>query len=199
MPLAITLLGGERKGDDQGGEERVRTHGREVDLKGGYGREGRIFPTGHAKVKTRMTRRGGRRVVNHDRKFPMQLESRAGQTPWSMHVGLMKNLMLLLPAVLVLVCCDKKSDAAAPKAAEVQEESAADPKTPGDHLDKAIQKTGEGLQVAGEKTEEGLKTAREKTEVGLDKAAEATGKFLKRVGEKIEEQAEKPVPPEEEP
>lgn len=34
---------------------------------------------------------------------------------------------------------------------------------------------------------------------GAPKAAEATGKFLKRVGEEIEEQAEKPVPPLEEP
>lgn len=116
----------------------------------------------------------------------------------------MKQLHLLPLLVLALVSCDKNPTAGAPKAVEVPEEVVAvpppeDPKTPGEHLDKALQKTGQGLQVAGEKTEEGLKTAREKTEAGLDKAAEATGKFLKRVGEKIEEQAEKPLPPAEEP
>ena len=116
----------------------------------------------------------------------------------------MKHLKLLPLAVLALISCDKTPTAEAPKAVEVAEEVVVvpppeDPKTPGEHLDKAIQKTGQGLQVAGEKTEEGLKTAREKTEAGLDKAAEETGKFLKRVGEKIEEQAEKPVPPAEEP
>lgn len=116
----------------------------------------------------------------------------------------MKPLHFLPFLVLALVSCDKNPTAAAPKAVEVPEEVVAvpppeDPKTPGEHLDKALQKTGQGLQVAGEKTEEGLKTAREKTEAGLDKAAEATGKFLKRVGEQIEEQAEKPVPPAEEP
>ena len=116
----------------------------------------------------------------------------------------MKLLKLLPFVVVALVSCDKNPSAAAPKAVEVPEEVVVvpqpeDPKTPGEHLDKALQKTGQGLQVAGEKTEEGLKTAKEKTEAGLDKAAEATGKFLKRVGEKIEEQAEKPVPPVEEP
>ena len=116
----------------------------------------------------------------------------------------MKKLHLLLPAFAALVSCDKNSTAGAPKAVEVREEvvvvpSPEDPKTPGEHLDKALQKTGQGLQVAGEKTEEGIKTAKEKTEEGLDKAAEATGKFLKRVGEEIENQAEKPVPPVEEP
>lgn len=121
-----------------------------------------------------------------------------------MHVGVVKVPKLLPFVVLALVSCDKNPSAAAPKAVEVPEEVVVvpppeGPKTPGEHLDKAIQKTGQGLQVAGEKTEEGLKTAREKTEAGLDKAAEATGKFLKQVGEKIEEQAEKPVPPVEEP
>ena len=116
----------------------------------------------------------------------------------------MKKLHFLLPAFAAIVSCDKNSSVGAPKAVEVREEvvvvpSPEDPKTPGEHLDKALQKTGQGLQVAGEKTEEGLKTAKEKTEAGLDKAAEATGKFLQRVGEKIEEQAEKPVPPVEEP
>ena len=116
----------------------------------------------------------------------------------------MKQPHLLPFLVLGLLSCDKSPTADAPKAIEVPEEvaespSPAEPKTPGEHLDKALQKTGQGLQVAGERTEEGLKTAREKTEAGLDKAAEATGKFLKRVGEKIEEQAEKPVPPAEEP
>ena len=116
----------------------------------------------------------------------------------------MKSFDLLPFLVLVLVSCDKNPTAGAPKAVEVPEEVAAvpepeSPKTPGEHLDKALQNTGQGLQVAGEKTEEGLKTAREKTEAGLDKAAEATGKFLKRVGEEIEKQAEKPVPPAEEP
>jgi hypothetical protein len=115
-----------------------------------------------------------------------------------------KPLHFLPFLVLAFVSCDKSPTAAAPKAVEVPEEVVAvappvDPKTPGEHLDKALQKTGQGLQVAGEKTEEGLKTAKEKTEAGLDKAAEATGEFLKRVGEKIEEQAEKPVPPAEEP
>ena len=120
-----------------------------------------------------------------------------------MHGGVVKHFNLLPFVVLALVSCDKNSSAAPPKAVEVREvellPTPADPKTPGEHLDKAIQKTGEGLQVAGEKTEEGLKTAKEKTEAGLDKAAEATGKFLKQVGEKIEEQAEKPVTPAEEP
>lgn len=116
----------------------------------------------------------------------------------------MKQLHLLPFLVLALVSCDKNSTSDAPKAVVVTEEvvvvpAPADPQTPGEHLDKALQKTGQGLQVAGEKTEEGLKTAREKTEAGLDKAAEETGKFLKRVGEKIEEQAEKPVPAAEEP
>ncbi len=110
----------------------------------------------------------------------------------------MKKSFLLLPVILAFVSCDKSPSAAAPKAVEV-DEPAADPKTPGERLDRALQKTGEGLQVAGEKTEEGLRTAKEKTEAGLDKAAEATGRFLREVGEKIEEQAEKPVPPAEEP
>jgi hypothetical protein len=107
--------------------------------------------------------------------------------------------------ILAFVSCDESPSAAAPKAVEVDEPvvvtdpPSADPKTPGERLDRALQKTGEGLQVAGEKTEAGLKTAKEKTEAGLDKAAEATGKFLREVGEKIEEQAEKPVPPAEEP
>lgn len=116
----------------------------------------------------------------------------------------MKHFNLLPFVVLAFVSCDKNSSADAPKAVVVEEKvvvvpAPADPRTPGEHLDKALQKTGQGLQVAGEKTEEGLKTAREKTEAGLDKAAEETGKFLKRMGEKIEEQAEKPVPPVEEP
>ncbi len=116
----------------------------------------------------------------------------------------MKMRAFLLPAVALLASCDKSSTTEAPKAVEVSEEvvvtpAPEDPRTPGEHLDKALQKTGHGLQVAGEKTEEGLKTAKEKTEAGLDKAAEATGRFLKRVGEKIEEQAEKPVTPAEEP
>lgn len=107
----------------------------------------------------------------------------------------MKKLRLPLLALFAFASCDKNSTAEAPKAVEVPEEVVAvpppeAPRTPGEHLDRAIQKTGQGLQVAGEKTEEGLKTAKEKTEAGLDKAAEATGKFLKRVGEKIEEQAE---------
>lgn len=121
-----------------------------------------------------------------------------------MHAVVVKKIHLLPLLVLALVSCDRNSTAGAPKAVEVPEEVVAvapaeDPKTPGEHLDKALQKTGQGLQVAGEKTEEGLKTAREKTDAGLNKAAEATGKFLKRVGEKIEEQAEKPVPPADEP
>ena len=120
-----------------------------------------------------------------------------------MHVGVVKPLNLLPFVVLALASCDKNSTSDAPKAVEVREvevlPTPAEPKTPGEHLDKAIQKTGQGLQVAGEKIEEGLKTAKEKTEVGLEKAAEATGKFLKQVGEKIEEQAEKPVAPVEEP
>ena len=116
----------------------------------------------------------------------------------------MKKFHFLPPALVVFVSCNKNSTADAPKALEVKEEvvlvpQPEDPKTPGEHLDQALQKTGQGLQVAGEKTEEGLKTAKEKTEEGLDKAAEATGKFLKRVGEEIENQAEKPVPPVEEP
>jgi hypothetical protein len=120
------------------------------------------------------------------------------------HVRVVKKFHFLLPALVVFVSCNKNSTADAPKALEVKEEvvlvpQPEDPKTPGEHLDQALQKTGQGLQVAGEKTEEGLKTAKEKTEEGLDKAAEATGKFLKRVGEEIENQAEKPVPPVEEP
>lgn len=107
----------------------------------------------------------------------------------------MKKLHSLFPALVLFASCDRNSTTDAPKAVEVKEELVLlpppeDPKTPGEHLDQALQKTGQGLQVAGEKTEEGLKTAKEKTEAGLDKAAEATGKFLKRVGEKIEEQAE---------
>jgi hypothetical protein len=114
----------------------------------------------------------------------------------------MKKLHFLLPVAVLLGACDKNSPADAPKATEVEEApvpAPADPRTPGEHLDQAIQKTGQGLQIAGEKTEEGLKTAKEKTEAGLDKAAEVTGKFLKRVGEKIEEQAEEPEAPQEEP
>ena len=131
-------------------------------------------------------------------------ESRTRQIAGPVHFGVVKKLHFLLPAYAALVSCDKNSSAGAPKAVEVREEvvvipSPEDPKTPGEHLDKALQKTGQGLQVAGEKTEECLKTAKEKTEAGLDKAAETTGKFLKRVGEEIENQAEKPVPPVEEP
>jgi hypothetical protein len=125
----------------------------------------------------------------------IQGESRTRQISGAVHVGVVKKLHFLLPALVVLASCDKNSTAEAPKAVEVKEELVLvpppeDPKTPGEHLDQALQKTGQGLQVAGEKTEEGLKTAKEKTEAGLDKAAEATGKFLQRVGEKIEEQAE---------
>lgn len=117
----------------------------------------------------------------------------------------MKKSFLLLPVILAFVSCDRSPSTAAPKAVEVAEPvvvtdpSLADPETPGERLDRALQKTGEGLQVAGEKTEEGLQTAKEKTEAGLDKAAEATGRFLREVGEKIEEQAEKQAPPAEEP
>lgn len=126
----------------------------------------------------------------------IQGESRTRQTSGAVHVGGVKKLHFLLPSLVVFASCHKNSTADAPKAIEVKEEvllvpPLEDPKTPGEHLDQALQKTGQGLQMAGEKTEEGLKTAKEKTEAGLDKAAEATGKFLKRVGEKIEEEAER--------
>lgn len=80
----------------------------------------------------------------------------------------------------------EEAEEMAEEAAEAMEEAAeaADPnrpQTPGEHLDRALQKTGQGLQTAGEKTEE-----------GIDKAAEKTGNFLKKVGEKIEEKAEEP-------
>lgn len=115
----------------------------------------------------------------------------------------MKAILPLLPALLFLPSCDRHESAAAPKAVEVIEEPVVvadpppvDPKTPGQHLDRALQKTGEGLQTAGEKTEEGIQIAKEKTEAGLEKAAEKTGKFLKRVGEEIENHA---TPQKEEP
>ena len=80
------------------------------------------------------------------------------------------------------------------------EEPEEDAPTPGERLDGAIEKTGDGLKVAGEKTKEGvgvalektggaLETAGEKTEEGLRKAGDATGRWLKRVGEKIEDAA----------
>jgi len=119
----------------------------------------------------------------------------------------MKQSLFILPLLVVLPSCKKESSADVPKAVEVREEvvivsptptatevspvvevvPAETSKTPGQHLDHALQKTGEGIQTAGEKTEHGLKVAREKTEAGIDKAAEKTGEFLKRVGEKIED------------
>src|ERR1035437_6595477 len=58
--------------------------------------------------------------------------------------------------------------------------------TPGQRLDRAIEKTGKALQVAGEQTENGVDTAAEKTEKGLRKAARKTGQALQRAGEAIE-------------
>jgi hypothetical protein len=106
---------------------------------------------------------------------------------------IMKAIPLILPVLFVLPACDRdRAEVDAPRAVEVVEEEVvvaepapATPKTPGQHLDHALQKTGEGIQTAGEKTEEGIRIAKEKTEAGLESAAEKTGKFLKRVGEEI--------------
>lgn len=199
MPFPISLLGGKRKGADQGGDEGVRVHGFL-----GYGWDGLTLPAREGKVKICMTGVTATSLEEVTGRREFKGESRTRQIAGPVHFGVVKKLHFLLPAYAALVSCDKNSSAGAPKAVEVREEVVAipspeDPKTPGEHLDKALQKTGQGLQVAGEKTEECLKTAKEKTEAGLDKAAEATGKFLKRVGEEIENQAEKPVPPVEEP
>ncbi len=92
--------------------------------------------------------------------------------------------------------------ARAPHALPVEEPpaSAAPPETAGQKLDRAIdatrgglgtaaRKTGEGIETAAGKTGEALETAGEKTEEGLRKAGAATGRWLNRMGEKIEHAA----------
>jgi hypothetical protein len=59
-----------------------------------------------------------------------------------------------------------------PPAVEVDEEEPS-PRTPGEHVDHAIQKTDEGLR----------------------KAADATGRFLQRAGDKIEDESRRQAPP----
>ncbi|MGB6223230.1 hypothetical protein [Haloferula sp.] len=79
----------------------------------------------------------------------------------------------------------KAADDVADEVEEAAEELDQKP-TPGERLDQAIGATGRGLQTAGEKTEQGVKTAVEKTEEGVKKGAAATGRFIRKVGEKIE-------------
>lgn len=76
-----------------------------------------------------------------------------------------------------------------------EDEPSPAPRTPGEHLDRAIERTGQGLQTAGEKTEQGVRTAAEKTDEGLRKAADATGRWLQRAGEKIENDANRQQQP----